>query len=129
VPQVYYVGLLAGPNDLALLQRSGVGRDINRHRYTPAEIAADLQRPVVQALLRLIRLRNEHPAFDGSFESVVSDAHTLDLRWQHTDHNGAHEARLWVNLATLTHELTYSGPQGSERLAGLAHPTADASVA
>ncbi|MGP1664838.1 MAG: hypothetical protein ACTS5I_02775, partial [Rhodanobacter sp.] len=31
IPQVYYVGLLAGRNDMNLLQRSGVGRDINRH--------------------------------------------------------------------------------------------------
>ena len=34
MPQVYYVGLLAGENDMALLARTGVGRDINRHHYT-----------------------------------------------------------------------------------------------
>ena len=38
VPQVYYVGLLAGTNDLDLLRRTGVGRDINRHHYTRAEL-------------------------------------------------------------------------------------------
>ncbi len=38
VPQVYYGGLLAGSNDLDLLRRTGVGRDINRHYYTPAEL-------------------------------------------------------------------------------------------
>jgi sucrose phosphorylase len=30
VPQIYYVGLLAGENDMALLAKSGVGRDIIR---------------------------------------------------------------------------------------------------
>jgi sucrose phosphorylase len=67
VPQVYYVGLLAGHNDLALLERTGVGRDINRHHYDRAEVLAQLDRPVVRDLVSLIRLRNEHPAFDGHF--------------------------------------------------------------
>ena len=40
IPQVYYVGLLAGVNDMDLLARSRVGRDINRHYYTPAEIGS-----------------------------------------------------------------------------------------
>jgi sucrose phosphorylase len=31
IPQIYYVGLLAGGNDMDLLRRTGVGRDINRH--------------------------------------------------------------------------------------------------
>jgi sucrose phosphorylase len=65
IPQVYYVGALAGGNDLELLGRSGVGRDINRHHYTVAEIDEALHRPVVRALLELCRLRNSVPAFDG----------------------------------------------------------------
>ena len=68
VPQVYYVGLLAGANDRAGLQLSGDGRAINRHNYTLAEIDEELRRPVVQRLLELVRLRNSHPAFDGTLE-------------------------------------------------------------
>ena len=94
VPQVYYVGLLAGHNDLDLLARSGVGRDINRHHYPRAEIEADLKRPVVQDLLRLIRLRNQHPAFNGQFSLLPSAADVLALRWV----NGSAEAELQVNL-------------------------------
>jgi sucrose phosphorylase len=82
VPQVYYVGLLAGQNDMTLLHRTGVGRDINRHHYSPDEITQALQQPVVQALVRLIRLRNEHPAFNGSFSVVSSVATQLHLRWE-----------------------------------------------
>ena len=33
VPQVYYVGLLAGENDLEAVERTGEGRAINRHDY------------------------------------------------------------------------------------------------
>ena len=66
IPQVYYVGLLAGENDMDLLERSQVGRDINRHYYSQEEVLKDLGKPVVQRLLQLIQLRNTHPAFNGT---------------------------------------------------------------
>jgi len=105
VPQVYYVGLLAGHNDMALLARSGVGRDINRHHYDQAEIAAALQRPVVQRLLQLIRLRNEHPAFQGRFELLESEPEVLAMRWQLDEH----EALLRIDFRDLGHTLSFSG--------------------
>jgi sucrose phosphorylase len=98
VPQVYYVGLLAGHNDMALLEGTRVGRDINRHHYSRGEVDGELQRPVVQDLLRLIRLRNEHPAFGGRFDCLASDDDSLCLRWQ-TD--AGDEAALQVNLRSL----------------------------
>lgn len=81
VPQVYYVGLLAGGNDLDLLARSNVGRDINRHHYTPGEVGAALDKPVVRDLLALIRLRNGHPAFDGEFRIHESRDEALHVSW------------------------------------------------
>jgi sucrose phosphorylase len=102
IPQVYYVGLLAGENDMALLQASGVGRDINRHHYSRAEIDAQLQRPVVQQLLQLIRLRNSHPAFGGQFTLQDSPSQVLAMHWQHA---GA-SATLRVDLTALRAEIT-----------------------
>jgi sucrose phosphorylase len=81
VPQVYYVGLLAGENDLALLEATGVGRDINRHRYSRAEVDVSLRKPVVARLLELIRLRNRHPAFGGQFTLLESASQILAMRW------------------------------------------------
>lgn len=104
IPQVYYVGLLAGGNDMALLARTGVGRDINRHRFSEEEIHAALQRPVVAALCDLIRLRNTHPSFAGSFELLASDDSTLALRWQH----GPHWSELRVDLTARDYRLTCS---------------------
>ncbi|MBQ0959751.1 sucrose phosphorylase [Ideonella sp. 4Y11] len=104
VPQVYYVGLLAGHNDMALLARSGVGRDINRHHYTEAEIDAQLQRPVVQRLCELIRLRNSHPAFNGRFELLTGEAHELKLRWS----DGEHWAELHLDLRAREHRIAHS---------------------
>ena len=76
------MGLLAGGNDMDLLARSNVGRDVNRHHYTREEIDSDLRRPVVSALTRLIRFRNSHPAFDGTFTVTggVGVARLLDQR-------------------------------------------------
>ena len=104
IPQVYYVGLLAGWNDVALLERTGTGRDINRHHYSSDEIQRELQRPVVVQLLDLIRLRNTHAAFQGAFSLLASDDAQLHLRW---DAPG-HYAELKVCLKTLTHTLTHS---------------------
>jgi sucrose phosphorylase len=106
IPQVYYVGLLAGHNDLALLERTGVGRDINRHYYTRAEIDEAPAREVVRDLFSLIRLRNAHPAFHGEFAVMDSSDCRLDLRWR----NGASTARLWVDFATCEHGIEYTGP-------------------
>jgi sucrose phosphorylase len=81
VPQIYYVGLLAGGNDIELLRRTGVGRDINRHYYTATEVSAAMNRPVVQSLQSLLRVRNTHAAFDGRFTIEPSPADRLVLRW------------------------------------------------
>ena len=51
IPQVYYVGMLAGSNDIALMEKTKNGRDINRHYYTLEEVAQQQQRPVVQLSL------------------------------------------------------------------------------
>ncbi|HKH70780.1 MAG TPA: sucrose phosphorylase [Vicinamibacterales bacterium] len=81
IPQLYYVGLLAGSNDVDLLRRTGVGRDINRHYFESAELSEAMNRPVVQSLLSLLRVRNTHPAFDGTFTIEPSPADRLVLRW------------------------------------------------
>jgi sucrose phosphorylase len=111
VPQVYYVGLLAGGNDMPLLERTGVGRDINRHYYTRDEIVEALERPVVADLCGLIRLRNAHPAFGGTFELAPSPDDVLDLRWR----NGREVASLRIDLRSLAHRLEYTSGGRIER--------------
>jgi sucrose phosphorylase len=96
VPQIYYVGLLAGANDTVALERTGDGRAINRHNYTGAEVSAALRRPVVKRLLKLVRLRNSHPAFDGSLGVDTDGEHSLRLHWQH----GQSTCSLEVDVAT-----------------------------
>jgi sucrose phosphorylase len=107
IPQVYYTGLLAGTNDMDLLARTSVGRDINRHYYTAGEIESSLQKPVVQSLLDLIRFRNTHPAFSGDFQTSGD----LVLEWT----SGNEFARLHVDLQSMTARIEHSTPQGTAR--------------
>jgi len=107
VPQIYYVGLLAGHNDMDLLARTGVGRDINRHYYSPQEITQALSRPVVQDLCDLIRLRNTCAAFDGQCALLDCAPTAVHIRWDH----GAEFAELLVDLCTFDYRLhTGRGP-------------------
>ncbi len=108
IPQVYYVGLLAGRNDMALLARTHVGRDINRHFYSASEVRAALTHPVVQDLLALIRLRNTHRAFSGVFRLLDSNSKTLILRWE----AAAEFAELRVELDSARYELSATSSDG-----------------
>jgi sucrose phosphorylase len=109
VPQVYYVGLLAGVNDMALLNKTGVGRDINRQHFSADDIAAAVKKPVVQKLIELVQLRNTHAAFGGSFTLQNSSATRLHMRWQ----LGVHWAELQVDFSDLSHRLVRSDGAGA----------------
>jgi sucrose phosphorylase len=110
IPQIYYIGLLAGANDLDLWRRTGVGRDVNRHYYTPDEIQRELTRPVVRRLLKLLRLRNSHAAFEGTFHLTSTAPDRLVMEWE----NGRDTARLDVNLANMQADVTMTGHAGQE---------------
>lgn len=80
IPQVYYVGMLAGSNDIDLMERTKNGRDINRHYYSVEEVMKEQKRPVVQKLKALMELRNSHPAFslDGEI-AVTAEGNRLQI--------------------------------------------------
>lgn len=84
IPQVYYGGLLAAQNDMGLLARTNVGRDINRPYLTSAMVEEAVQKPVVKGLMQLINLRNENQAFNGVFDVSYSN-NTLVLTWNKDD--------------------------------------------
>lgn len=103
IPQVYYIGLLAGSNDMDLLGRTHVGRDVNRRYYTRDEVERELGRPVVSSLGRLIRFRNSHPAFGGEF-SCEGGGSRLAMRWV----AGAERAELVADVAAGSAGLTWT---------------------
>ena len=118
VPQVYYVGLLAGQNDAAAVLATGEGRAINRHDYALDEIRAALRRPIVQRIVDLVRLRNSHPAFAGRLAVESADAGTVRLRWALDQSHitldvdfGA--GRAWVTDMEATREIACWAPVGT----------------
>jgi len=94
-PQVYYAGLLTQTNDMELLAKSQVGRDINRPYLDSESIRESLTKPVTKALLALIGVRNNYTAFNGEF-SVSYKQDVLKMSW--TNENAS--AVLSINSAT-----------------------------
>jgi sucrose phosphorylase len=111
IPQIYYVGLLAGANDEELVERTKIGRNINRHNYGVREIKVALERPVVQRLVSLLRFRAGHSAFavDGTLTVETPEPHLLRIRREHEGHVAVLEA----DLSAKTFRITRTGTDGS----------------
>jgi len=103
IPQVYYVGMLAGENDTENVLKTGEGREINRHNYTVAEIDQAIKKPVVQRLMKLIRFRNQYPAFNGTFVVSETKNDMILLSWEKDNSR----CILKVNLNTYSTQVSY----------------------
>jgi len=110
IPQVYYAGLLAGENDLEAVQRTGEGREINRHNYSVGEIDSQVRKEVVQRLLKLIRFRNDYPAFNGSFQVLDAEESMICLSWQKEERI----CTLSVDLRTRRSVIEYTDENGGK---------------
>ena len=107
IPQVYYVGLFGDENDMELLSKTNVGRDINRHYYTHEEVERKLKSPIVRKLLELMTLRNTHASFHGEFDMSASSSSRLILSWA----NGSSVSRLDLNLDDWSVEIQYANEE------------------
>lgn len=103
IPQVYYVGLLAGENDVEGVKATGEGREINRHNFTMEEIKKEVERDVVKRLLNLIDFRNDYPAFDGKFTVCDTDNSHIKLNWKKDNS----ECTLNIDLNTYKSYIEY----------------------
>jgi len=112
IPQVYYVGLLAGENDIEALKRGEEPRSINRHTYSEAEIAETVQKPMLKEMYELMRFRNTHPAFNGTVNIGTDGADgKLEIRWE----NGLASAVLEADFSSLGFTITCS-EAGKDRI-------------
>ncbi len=112
IPQIYYVGLLAGSNDVAAVEQSGERREINRHSYTLEEIEREVERPVVKRLLRLIEFRNTYPAFDGECQVGDGSDQEVALTWT----KDKYRVELHIDLSTDLVRIAYSDAMSGEQL-------------
>ena len=103
IPQVYYVGLLAGENDVELVEKTQLGRNINRHNYTLKELHTAFKKPVVRRLLRLMKFRNSYPAFEGKLRIEDSPETQVVLTW--TQNN--YQTTAYIDLNNYNVNITY----------------------
>jgi len=110
IPQVYYVGMLAGENDIENVEKTGEGREINRHNFSIEEIEHSLEKDVVQRLLRLIKFRNEYVAFNGEFRVLDTFEDEIQLSWRKNDNF----CTLFIDLKTNKTVIYYIDENGSK---------------
>ena len=112
---IQVVVLLAGSNDLELLEKTKEGRNINRHYYTKEEVAQEVQRPVVKNLLDLLAWRNKFAAFDldGSIEVETPTETTIKVTRK--DKDGKNVAVLDADAANKTFTITANGEKVMEQ--------------
>ena len=119
VPQVYYVGAMLGTNDMELLASSGVGRDINRATYTAEQAREVAASPGGQALLALMWLRSNHPAFQGDFSFERDGDSTIDMHWANGEAEASLEADFETGSSVLSWSLVTGGTRSVDRLEDL----------
>lgn len=108
IPQVYYVGMLAGQNDIEALKNGAEGRTINRHNYSVSEVGEAVRQPVVRRLLRLMEFRNDYKVFDGKFSvSPAGDGEKITMTWE----DGPLRAVLDGDFKTHQFTMTYADPE------------------
>jgi sucrose phosphorylase len=104
IPQVYYVGLMAGENDVELMKQGGDHRNINRHYYTREEIAETVKKPMLQRMYRIMRFRNKYPAFNGDIKVEENvEPGKLDILWIKDEY----WTRLNADFTTKEYTITY----------------------
>lgn len=104
IPQVYYVGLMAGENDIELLEKTNVGRDINRHYFSKKEVNEIIETDLFAELKKLMVFRNTHLAFDGVFDLISTERNILNIKWTHRKH----WAEILVDLKVMEFTITFS---------------------
>lgn len=115
-PQVWYLDLFAGRNDLDAVRRAGPGghKEINRTNLSLADCEARLAEPLGRAQLALLKMRNTSAAFARDAEITVSCAGSaLSFTWC----AGGEEASLTADLAdcSFTARVTDSA-SGTEKM-------------
>jgi glycosidase len=111
-PQVWYLDLFAGKNNLAAVEKAGSGghKEINRTNLTAADVASGLAQPVVRRQLELLRWRNSCPAFgfDAHCEVGETAASELAITWS----RDGYTARLRADLGTQAFAIEASDAEG-----------------
>lgn len=84
-PQVWYLDLFAGKNDLEAVKRAGEGghKEINRTNLTKEQMEEQLKKAVVRKQLSMLRFRSAFPAFSFEAKLTIENMdNNLMIRWE-----------------------------------------------
>lgn len=72
-PQVWYLDLFAGKNDIEAMKRAGTGghKEINRTNLTTAQIDEAMNKEIVRKQIQMLQFRTRFPAFDFEADCQV----------------------------------------------------------
>ncbi|GAB6108295.1 alpha-amylase family protein [Fusibacter bizertensis] len=103
-PQVWYLDVFAGVNDVEAVKRAGADghKEINRTNLSLAQIEKALKKPVVQKQLEMLKFRSNFPAF--SFDSkitITNNEGILIFKWE----NEGYVAELSACLTEMTYSI------------------------
>ena len=111
-PQIWYLDLFAGKNDIEAALRGGSAghKEINRTNLSQEAIEAALEKDVVKKQLELLRMRNTCKAFafDAEFAIAQPEKHILEMSWSK---DGA-KATLRADLTTFAFEIEADMSEG-----------------
>ena len=112
-PQIWYLDLFAGRNDIEAAMRGGSAghKEINRTNLTQDAIEEALKKDVVAKQLELLRMRNTCAAFafDAKMQIEQPEAHLLEISWEK---DGA-KAVLTADLKTYAFAVRADMPDGA----------------
>jgi sucrose phosphorylase len=104
-PQVWYLDLFAGKNDITAVNAGGSAahKEINRTNLSVEAIESALKRPIVQNQLQLLRFRNAFPAFgfDAALTVTANTEHHLSFTWEKKGYTAVLEADLHTFAFTI----------------------------
>lgn len=107
-PQIWYLDLFKGRNDLEAVRLAGADghKEINRTNLSMEQIESGLQDPTVQKQIELIHIRNTHPAFNSDAEiSFEQNGPVFAIAWKRK--NGDF-ARLQADLQAMKYDISLS---------------------
>jgi len=104
-PQVWYLDLFAGKNDMDAVKRAGAGghKEINRSNIKPEDIDGKLKEDIVKKQLDMLKFRNTCKAF--SFDSKFSyrcEGKDLYMEWE----GNGEKASLHVDFEKMDYEIS-----------------------
>lgn len=113
-PQVWYLDLFAGKNDYAAMERAGAGghKEINRTNLSKEDMAAGLEKPVVQKQLELLKMRATYPVFGPNAQIAVTWAGSkLSFTWENAGQKALLDADFSNDAFTISITDAVSGSE------------------